>query len=89
MDITIRSSDKVRVQTNCGANFIDINGMEHEQGIRVDAYPHFHYIEIREKGGCLSIFYFSNKRAKKDVNLGWWEDAAVIFSKNEVYHKAT
>jgi hypothetical protein len=89
MDIVMRHSDSVRIITDQGNNFIDVNGMEWEQGIRVDGYPHFHYIELREKEGHLSTFYFRNKRAKHGMDLGWWQDAEVVFARNDVRHART
>ena len=85
----MRHSDRVRITTDQGNNFIDVNGLEWEMGIRVDGYPHFHYIEIREKEGQIATFYFRNKRAKQDMILEWWQDAEVVFSRNNVHHSRT
>ena len=82
----MRHNDKVRITTDQGNNFIDVNGLEWEMGMRVDGFPHFHYIEIREKEGQIATFYFRNKRTKQVMNLEWWQDAEVVFAKNLVRH---
>jgi len=87
VELKLNHEDHIRVVTDRGNNFIDVSGMPYEHGIRVSAYPHFHYIEVREKAGQIATFYFRNKGVKKDTDLGWWQDADVVWSKNEVYHK--
>ena len=88
MEINLNQNDRFRVKTNrldnCGENFIDINGLQWEAGIAVDMYPSFHYIEMRKKERGIRLFLFKNKGAKKDFDLGWWDDAEVIFALNEI-----
>jgi hypothetical protein len=86
MNIHMNQGDKARLSCYQGNNFIDVECLEHEQGLVVEAYPYFHYIEVREKERRIRTFYFRNKRAKKDMDLGWWADAEVVWSKNEVEH---
>jgi hypothetical protein len=87
MELRLHSVDEFRVSTMQGSNFIDVRGLPNEAGIQVNSYPHFHYIEVRRKMGQVATFHFKNKRWKKETDLGWWNDAEVVFSVNEVEHK--
>ena len=84
MEIKLNHNDSIRASTGQGSNIIDIRGMEWELGIQVNLYPHFHYIEMRKKEQMITVFLFKNKGVKKDIDLGWWKDADVIFALNEV-----
>jgi len=84
MDLRLYHNSRIRIQTEQSKNFIDINGIQDECGIAIDAYPFLHYIEIRKKNGYVRTFYFKNKGIKKHIDLGYWEDAEVIFALNEV-----
>lgn len=86
MNIKLNYKDQFRISTNQEQNFLDIRGLDHEAGIAVDSYPRFHYIEIREKLSGIRTFYFQTKRHKREYNFGWWEDAEVVFSRNNVVH---
>jgi hypothetical protein len=87
MNIHMNYKDRVRLSCYQDSNFIDVECLGHEQGLAVDAYPYFHYIEVREKKGAIRTFYFRSKRAKREMDLGWWADAEVVWSKNEVNTK--
>lgn len=67
-------------------NFIDINSHKHEIGMSIDFHPCKQYIEIRKKEGWCRQFFFEKKSQKKYFDFGYWEDAEVIFSLNEVKH---
>lgn len=84
VETKLHGTDRFRVSTNQGDNFIDVGGLEWEMGITIDTYPHFHYIEIREKDNQIRMFCFKNKGVKKDLDLGFWSDAKVVFSVNKV-----
>lgn len=84
MEIKLYQNDSIRASTDGGDNFIDIKGMYWQSGIQVSLYPSFHYIEMREKNRQVAVFLFKNKGIKKDIDLGWWDDAKVIFAMNKV-----
>jgi len=84
MEILVRANDKFRLSCDGGNNFIDIHGVNSEMGVLVNGYPRFHYIEIREKEGEIATFYLKKKSIKKDIDFGWWDDAEIIFTKNNV-----
>lgn len=84
MEIKLYHNDRFRVRTGQESNFIDIGGMDWEAGITVDMYPHFHYIELRKKEWQVRLFLFKNKGVKKDIDLGWWSDAEVVYALNNV-----
>lgn len=87
MEVTLHQNDSFRVSTDMRNNFIDVSAMTYEAGIKVQSYPTFHYIEMREKDDQIATFYFKTKGIKKEVDLGWWQDAEVVFSRNKVRHK--
>jgi hypothetical protein len=76
----------MRISTSQGNNFVEIYGMDNEIGLMVDFFPTFHYIEIREKNGSMKTFLFNKKSMKKEHDFGWWADAEVVFSRNNVVH---
>ncbi len=84
METRMTQEDRFRISTRQGCNYIDIEGMANEQGIKVIGHPLANYIEVRQKNSQICTFYFRNKRAKKDMDLGWWEDAVVVFAINVV-----
>ena len=84
MELKLNYCDRLRISTDRGENFIDISGMDNENGINVIAYPIATYIEIRKKDGKIATFFFKSKRHKKEANFGFWEDAEIIFALNEV-----
>ena len=84
MELKLNAQERMRISTDQGGNFIDVNCLKYESGIVVDSYPRFHYIEMRQKENQIRTFYFNNKSAKKLLNLGWWGDAEVIFAINNV-----
>ena len=83
MEIHLNSTSTFRVRTGRESNFIDVHGCDWEGAIAFDFYPFFQYIEIRKKNGLVRVFAFESRRHKKDMDLGWWSDANVIFSINE------
>lgn len=89
MDIKLHSSDRFRISTNQGNNFIDINGLTFEAGIAIDLYSFCHYIELRKKEGFIRLFLWESKRHKHEIEEMpqyadvWWKDAEVIFSLND------
>jgi hypothetical protein len=85
MELTLHYNDCIRISTELGNNFIDVSGLEWEMGMRVSGYPYSHYIEVRVKDKRVATFYFRNKGVKKKIDLGWWNDAEVVYSINEVY----
>ena len=87
MEIRLNQKDRVRINADYEHNnFIDINQEEYES-MSVDAYPPFHYIEIRKKEGHLRIYFFKKRSYKKECTFGWWEDAEVILAINETIQK--
>lgn len=88
MDINLHSTDKFRISTERGKNFIDVSGMEFEIGLSVSLFPTFNYIEIRKHGNDIEIFIFRNKIAKKYYDFGeYWKDAEIVYSLNKVRHE--
>ena len=88
MDINLHSTDKIRISTERGNNFIDVYGMEFEIGLSVNLFPTFHYIEIRKHENDIKIFLFRNKRAKKDYDFGeYWGESEIVYSINKVMHE--
>ena len=88
MQLKLYSKNSIRVTTGVSEpNFLDIKSLEWEGGLMVENWSDSkQYMEIREKNGQTAVFFFMRKSAKKDVDLGHWEDAEVIFSKNKVKH---
>lgn len=84
MELKLYYNSRIRVITDLGNNFLDVNGLQDEVGFAIDAYPYMQYIEMRKKDGFVRTFYFKNKGVKKYIDLGYWEDAEVIFALNEV-----
>ena len=86
MDIALHQGDSFRVSTDMRNNFIDVQCLKYELGFQVNGYTSFHYIEVREKDGMVATFYFKNKGAKKEADMGRWSDAEVVFARNNVHH---
>ncbi len=86
METKFNHCDRMRIRTGYKENFIDISGADNEACLTVDLYPHFQYIEMRAKKGQMRLFTFDNKRWKKEYDFGWWADAEVVFSRNNVKH---
>lgn len=85
MDVRLYSNQKVRIKTGHKENnFIDVESGKDELVLTTEFYPSFHYIEIREKNNFMKTFLFEKKGHKKHYDFGFWEDAKVIFSKNDV-----
>jgi hypothetical protein len=86
MQIKLHQKDHLRVYADYEEqNFIDLNQEEYES-MSIDAFPTFHYIEIRKKEGQLRIYFFKKKSYKKECLFGWWEDAEVVFALNNTKH---
>ena len=84
MELRVYQSDSIRVVSDhAKQNFVDIRTMGSEE-IIVDTYERFHYIEIRRKEGVQRVFLFKKKSDKKDYDFGFFEDAEVVYSCNEV-----
>ena len=87
MDLRIRKDDNLRIHSDYEQqNFIDINQVGYES-MAIDLFTHFQYIEIRKKKDMLRVFTFTKKSMKKECDFGWWDDAEVVFSVNEVFHE--
>ena len=86
MDIKLHTTDKIRIDGSYGSldNFIDITKPDYGS-IAINLYASFCYIELRKKGDRLKLFTFPKKSMKKDCDLGWWEDAEVVYAINEQY----
>ncbi|MCP4760786.1 MAG: hypothetical protein GY870_03325 [archaeon] len=85
MELKLHSEQHIRTSTDQSNNFIDVFSMKHETGLLVQLHPFIHYIEIREDlRGFVRMFLFKTKGEKKNYNFGKWEDAKVVYSKNEV-----
>jgi len=83
--IKLDQTDRIRIYGDWKEDlFIDINGHKDELGMSIDLYPTMQYIEIRKKGGVCKLFLFEKKGNKKYYDFGFWEDAEVIFSINDV-----
>lgn len=86
--IRLYHNDRIRIFGDFeNNNFIDVSGCKDEDAITVDLYPHFHYIEMRKKDNICKLFMFKKKGLKKHFDFGWWKDAEVVYSLNEVYQK--
>jgi hypothetical protein len=88
MELKLYSKDKIRLITgSSNNNFIDCVSEHQEAALTVSFLPSQTYMEIRKKANQVKIFYFENKKHKKEFDFGYWEDAEVIFALNEVVHK--
>lgn len=67
--------------------FIDVICHKNELGISIEFRPYSQYVEIREKNGVCRQFIFEKKGHKKYYDFGYWADAKVVFSINEVLKK--
>ncbi len=63
-----------------------LSSLENGYGIRVEALKSSTYMEVRIKENKIATFLFASKGEKKRINLGWWQDAEVVYSINEVIH---
>ena len=86
METKLNYCDSFRVRTGREDNFIDVSGADNESCLTIDLFPRFNYIEIREKNGSMRVFSFEKKSHKKEHDFGWWIDAEVVFSSNDVVH---
>jgi hypothetical protein len=87
MDLRIRQDDNLRIYSDYKQeNFIDIYQVGYES-MAINLFAHFQYIEIRKKKDQLRVFTFTKKLMKKECDFGWWDDAEVVFSVNEVYNE--
>ena len=83
--LRLNSEERMRITADYKENnFIDVCGHKDELGMSIEFYPTMQYIEIRKKGGVCKQFMFEKKGHKKHYDFGYWEDAEVIFSLNEV-----
>lgn len=87
MDLKLYTGDYVRVYAKDEDHFIDVLIAPEDNTVIVDLYPRFYLIEIREKDHQVRIFSFKTELDKLDYYYGWWEDAEIIYSKNEVISK--
>ena len=91
MDIKLNAQESIRIFThdyNGISNFVDVTSLNDQSGLRVTNHSLVHqYIEIRRKSTQIAIFLFPRKSFKKYANLGWWSDAEVVYSINEVEFK--
>lgn len=84
-ELRLYDKEIIRVTNNYkGDVFIDVETLKGVQGLGVQFYPSMQYVEIRKKEGFYKQFMFPNKRSKKYFDFGYWDDADVIFSINEV-----
>lgn len=87
MDLKLRNSDSIRViGDDKKNNFINILGVGNNS-LAIDFIPIFYYIEIRKKENMIRVFTFPKKSYKKECDFGWWEDAEVVYSLNQVLNK--
>lgn len=85
MEIKLNAKDNIRVKTNYSDNiFIDVDSGKEEMFLGVTSLISNQYVEVRKKDNLIKIFYFKKKSHKKYSELGWWDDAEVIFSNNNV-----
>jgi hypothetical protein len=84
METRIQAKDRVRVSTHSGDIFVDVSCVEWEQGLGISLHPFQNYLELRGKDSQLCVFCFRCKGDKKNADLGWWQDAEVVFSRNRV-----
>lgn len=86
-NLRLYPTERIRITADYKDNsFIDVSGHKDELGMSIELYPTMQYIEIRKKGGVLRQFIFEKKGHKKYYDFGYWGDAEVIFSINEVHH---
>ena len=85
--LKLNSGERMRITADHKEdNFIDVRGLKEDTGMSIEFYPTMQYIEIRKKGEVCKQFMFGKKGDKKYYDFGYWEDAEVIFSLNEVQH---
>src|SRR3990167_7785937 len=91
MDINLHSAEQVRIQTFYNTkiiNFIDITCLKNQLGLIVTNWSTtYQYIEIRKKSTQIAMFIFPKKSLKNQYDFGWWSDAEIVYSINEVEHK--
>ena len=80
MDITVSEGNEFMVSCDGAHSFIYACGLDLGEGIAIDAFPFYHYIEIREKDGCLRIFCLDKESAEEGFDFGEWEEAKVVYS---------
>ena len=90
MTVTLYGGEDVRIETKYSSdihNFVDILSLKDAAGLRVTNWSLAEqYVEIRKKSNQLAMFIFNSKNIKHQTDLGYWTDAEVVFSINEVTH---
>ena len=88
MDIKLHATQSVRVltsYTSANDNFVDIESLKDCTCLRITNWSlSQQYIEVRKKNNQIAMFLFKKKSDKKWTDLGYWEDAEVVYSINEV-----
>jgi hypothetical protein len=83
MQIKMNFEEKLRIFSDYeGDNFVNVEVNE-MSSLMIDMFPRYHYVEIRKKEMMLRVFAWKRKSDKKQVDLGWWDDAEVVFALNE------
>ena len=87
MKIKLNQNDNLTIETGSNdENWVTVASGKWESCLAVGFLKSNQYLEIRKKQELTNCFFFENKRAKKEFDFGWWSDAEIIFSLNEVKH---
>lgn len=87
MEITVKRDERLSVSSEIYPDNLTIDiYSEPGQYLSVALQQFRQYIEIRKKENGVRVFIFNSKGEKKKADLGWWDDAEVIFALNEVLH---
>ncbi len=86
MKTVINDKEFLCVEVSGGDVFALCKGINYGYGMSINFNKYATYMEMREKDNQVRLFLFRNKRSKHETDLGWWSDAEVVWSKNEVIH---
>jgi hypothetical protein len=71
---------------NDGRLWCHVSAIGNGYGVRMESLTSCAYMEIRKKENKVATFLFARKSQKRELDLGWWSDAEVVYSVNEVIH---
>lgn len=91
MELKLGNKESIRIITNqystTTENFIDVKALPDQMGIEITNWSNnVQYTELRLKNNQLALLVYRKKGDKKYTDLGYWEDAEVVYSINEVKH---
>lgn len=83
MDIKLRASDQVRLESGSESVFSDITcDNENMQDVLGVQFYDIHKLQLRAREGCLKMFVIPSDWSFDDVDFGWWGDAEIVWERS-------